>query len=148
MTDVVVADTNALYRVLDTRLSGHEEHRKALGSIRHLVISPLVLGELDYLLSTRAGADSAITALRFIDRYTATRRFEIPDLAPHMSAALAVMEGYRDADNGRGVGLADAMNVALAAAYRTETVFTSDQHFRMMVPLTGHAAFRLLPDDV
>ncbi|SCK35916.1 PIN domain-containing protein [Streptomyces sp. WMMB 322] len=148
MTDVVIADTNALYRLLDPRLAGHEEHRKALGRIRHLVVSPLVLGELDCLVSTRAGAHKAITALRFVDRYVATRRFEIAEIGPHMGTALAVLEGYRDADQGRGVGLADAMNVALAAAYRTDSIFTTDRHFRVMVPLTGHAAFRLLPEDM
>ncbi|MGH3314342.1 MAG: PIN domain-containing protein [Streptomyces sp.] len=148
MTDIVIADTNALYRVLDPRLPGHDEHKKALGTIRHLVISPLVLGELDYLISTRSGADKAITALRFVERYTATRRFEIPHLAPHVGTALAMMEGYSDADQGRGVGLADAMNVALAAAYGTESLLTTDKHFRIMRPLTGHAAFRLLPEDL
>jgi hypothetical protein len=33
-----------------------------------------------------------------------------------VSAALAVAEGYVDADGGKGIGLTDAMNVALAAA--------------------------------
>ncbi|MFZ4278062.1 hypothetical protein ACOZFM_35755 [Streptomyces arboris] len=44
--------------------------------------------------------------------------------------------------------MTDAMNVALAAAYRTEAIFTSDRHFRMVRPLTGHGAFKLLPDDL
>ncbi len=148
MTDVVIADTNALYRLLDPHLAGHEEHKKALGIIRHLVISPLVLGELDYLISTRAGALKAITALRFIERYVATRRFEVAEIAPHMGTALAVLEGYRDADQGQGVDLGDAMNVALAAAYRTDSIFTTDRHFRLMIPLTGHPAFQLLPEDM
>lgn len=146
--DIAIADTNALYRVLDPRLAGHDDHRKALTSIGHLILSPLVLCELDYLISQRAGAERAVAALRFLERYTATKRFEIADVAPHMSTAVAVMEGYRDADQGRGVGLADAMNVALAAAYRTDAVFTTDRHFRMMRPLTGHRSFRLLPDDL
>ncbi|SCF65106.1 hypothetical protein [Streptomyces sp. Cmuel-A718b] len=59
-----------------------------------------------------------------------------------------VAEGYADADGGKGIGLADAMSVALAAAYRAGTIFTSDRHFRMVRPLTGHKAFRLLPEDV
>ncbi|MFJ5897117.1 hypothetical protein ACIQFZ_16930 [Streptomyces sp. NPDC093064] len=42
----------------------------------------------------------------------------------------------------------DAMNVALAAAFRTVDLFTSDRRFRMMRPLTGQPAFRLLPDDL
>jgi hypothetical protein len=40
------------------------------------------------------------------------------------------------------------MNVALAAAYGTAAMFTTDRHFRMVRPLTGHTAFRLLPDDL
>ena len=76
------------------------------------------------------------------------RRFEIPESAPHLRGAMAVMRGYEDADGGKGVGLADAMNVVLAAAFRTADVFTTGRHFRMMRPLTGEEAFRLLPDDV
>ncbi|MFQ6199413.1 hypothetical protein [Streptomyces sp. NPDC000405] len=61
--------------------------------------------------------------------------------------AIAVAEGHRDADGGKGIGMTDAMNVALAAAYGTDLMFTTDRHFRMVRPLTGHPAFRLLPED-
>ncbi|WP_420712516.1 hypothetical protein [Streptomyces sp. CB00316] len=44
--------------------------------------------------------------------------------------------------------MTDATNVALAAAYRTEAIFTSDRRFRMVSPLTGHRALKLLPDDL
>ncbi|NMO36168.1 PIN domain-containing protein [Streptomyces sp. GMY01] len=145
---IAIADTNALYRLLDPRLSGHEAHRKALGSISHLIISPMVLAELDYLIAARAGAEKAVVAARFVERNVATRRFEVPSVSDQLSAAIAVAEGYRDADGGKGVGLTDAMNVALAATYRTEAMFTSDSHFRMIRPLTGHKAFRLLPEDL
>lgn len=145
---IAIADTNALYRLLNPKLTGHEEHKKALAAISHLVISPMVLAELDYLVAARVGARKALTAARFIERNTATRRFEIPPVAAHLSAAIAVAEGYADADGGKGVGLTDAMNVALAAAYRTDVLFTTDRHFRMIRPLTGHTAFHLLPDDL
>lgn len=102
MTDVVIADTNALYHLFDPRLAEHGQHKKVLGTIRHLVISPLLLGELGYLISTKAGAHKAITALRFIERYVATRRFEVAEIAPHLGTAVAVLEGYRDTDQGRG----------------------------------------------
>ncbi|WP_112491188.1 PIN domain-containing protein [Streptomyces bacillaris] len=148
MSLVAIADTNALYRLLDRRLSGHEVHREGLAAISHLVISPFVLAELDYLITTKAGARHALTAARFIERNVATRRFEIPPVGPHLSAAIAVAEGYVDADGGKRIGLTDAMNVALAAAHRTEVIFTSDRRFRMVRPLTGHKAFRLLPDDL
>ncbi|MEV1090528.1 PIN domain-containing protein [Streptomyces microflavus] len=150
MSLVAIADTNALYRLLDPRLTGHEAHKEGLASISHLIISPFVLAELDYLITTKAGARQALVAARFIERNVATRRFEVPPVGVHLSTAIAVAEGYVDADGGKGIGIgmADAMNVALAAAYRTEIIFTSDRHFRMVRPLTGHKAFRLLPDDL
>lgn len=148
MSLIAIADTNALYRLLDRRLSGHEAHREGLAAISHLVISPFVLAELDYLITTKAGARQALTAARFIERNVATRRFEVPPVGAHLSAAIAVAEGYVDADGGKGIGLTDAMNVALAAAHRTEVILTSDRRFRMVRPLTGHKAFRLLPDDL
>ncbi|MGR8007297.1 hypothetical protein [Streptomyces hypolithicus] len=40
------------------------------------------------------------------------------------------------------------MNVALAAAFQTADVFTTDRRLRIMRPLTAHPAFRLLPDDL
>jgi predicted nucleic acid-binding protein len=145
---VAIADTNALYRLLDPNLTGHQQHRKALAAVSHLVISPMVLAELDYLITVRAGTRKALAAARFIERNTATRRFEVPSVSAHLSAAIAVAEGCADADGGKGVGLTDAMNVALAAVYRTDVMFTADRHFRMIRPLTGHPAFRLLPDDL
>lgn len=148
MSLVAIADTNALYRLLDPRLTGHEAHKEGLASISHLIISPFVLAELDYLITTKAGARQALVAARFIERNVAIRRFEVPPVGVHLSTAIAVAEGYVDADGGKGIGMADAMNVALAAAYRTEIIFTSDRHFRMVRPLTGHKAFRLLPDDL
>ena len=96
----------------------------------------------------RAGARKALAAARFIERNVTTRRFEVPPVSPHLSAAIAVAEGYADADGGKGIGLTEAMNVALAAAYRTDALLTTDHHFRMVHPLTGHPAFRLLPDDL
>ncbi len=106
----------------------------------------MVLTELDHLLTARTGARAAGNALDFVAGRAEARRFEIPDTAPHLRAAMAVMRGYADTDGGAGVGLADAMNVALAAAFRTTFLFATDGHFRMMRPLTGEPAFRLLPD--
>ncbi|MGP3985004.1 PIN domain-containing protein [Streptomyces sp. KR80] len=145
---VAIADTNALYRLLAPKEARHLEHRKALESIGHLVVSPMVLAELDYLISERRGARAATTAMEFIARQADARRFEVPNTAPHLNTAIAIMRGYQDAEGGKGVGLTDAMNVALAAAFQTAAMFTTDRHFRMMRPLTGHDAFRLLPDDL
>jgi uncharacterized protein len=145
---VAIADTNALYRLFIPKDPAHSAHRAALARTGHLVVSPMVLTELDYLLTSRIGPAAARNALDFITGQTEARRFEIPDTAPHLRTAMAVMRGYVDADGGAGVGLVDAMNVALAAAFQTADIFTTDGHFRMMRPLTGQPSFRLLPDDL
>lgn len=145
---VAIADINGLYRVLARKDPRHGEHTAALARVGHLVVSPMVLAELDYLMCERSGRRAAGIALDFIAKQADLRRFEIPDVGPHFRTAVSVAEGYRDLDGGRGVGLADAMNVALAAAYRTDAVFTTDTHFRVMRPLTRHDTFRLLPEDL
>lgn len=61
-----------------------------------------------------------------------------------LNTALTVRQQYADLDP----DLADAVTVALAGEYLTDTVLTPDRRdFRAMRPLTGQAAFRLLPDD-
>ncbi|MEV0224160.1 PIN domain-containing protein [Streptomyces sp. NPDC050704] len=145
---VVVADTNTLYRLFTPKDPRHSAHRAALARVGHLVVSPMVLTELDYLLTERVGPKASMNALDFIAGQVESRRFEVPEAAPHLRGAMAVMRGYEDAGGGKGVGLADAMNVVLAAAFQTIDIFTTDRHFRMMRPLTGEAAFRLLPDDI
>lgn len=145
---MAIGDTNALFRVFTASSKDHAEHRAALGRIGHLVVSPMVLAELDYLLTHKIGASAAATALDFIAKRVDAKRFEVPSVQPHLHTARAVMSGYRDLGRGNGVGLADAMNVALAAHYRTPHFFTSDIHFRITRPLDAHEAFVLLPEDL
>jgi predicted nucleic acid-binding protein len=73
-------------------------------------------------------------------------RFQVPDIgAETLATAVAVISRYADLD----LDLADAVSVALAADYRTDAVLTLDRRdFRAVRPLTPHAAFRLLPDDL
>ncbi|MDI3405919.1 PIN domain-containing protein [Streptomyces cavernicola] len=144
---VAIGDTNALFRLFTATSKGHAEHRACLGRVGHLVVSPMVLAELDYLLTERISAQAASAALEFITRRIDGKRFEVPAVQPHLHTARAVMDGYRNLDGGSGIGLTDAMNVALAAHYRTADMFTSDAHFRVVRPLDGHSAFRLLPED-
>ncbi|MEV4227081.1 PIN domain-containing protein [Streptomyces bobili] len=145
---VAIADTNGIYRVLAKQDPRHAEHAAALARVGHLVISPLVLAELDYLISEKSGSRAAGIALDFIGKQADLQRFEIPDVGPHFRTAVSVAQAYQDLGGGKGVGLTDAMNAALAAAYRTDAVFTTDKRFRVMRPLTRHDAFRLLPDDL
>jgi predicted nucleic acid-binding protein len=142
---VAVVDAGPLIAAFNDQDSEHLACRKALKSVGHAVISPVVLAEVDYRLMTGISPRAAQTALRYIADMAAVGRFEVPEVGPHLHAAHAVAETYLDFP----LGLADAMNVVLAREFRTEVMVTLDRkHFRAITPLTGHAAFRLLPDDL
>jgi uncharacterized protein len=140
---VAIADTSALIALFNATDRNHELVRTGIGRVGHLVVSPCVLTELDYLIATRSGRGPARAALAYINGRVATGRWEVPSIAPNLVAAHTLLGDYPS------IGLADAMNVVLAMAYNTDVVATMDRrHFRMIRPLTRHDSFRLLPDDV
>lgn len=101
MSLAVIAGTDALYRLPGPDLTGHQEHKEALATVSRLIISPMVPAELDCLITARAGTRKALAAARFIERNTATRRFDVPAVHAHVSAAIAAAEGCADA-GGKG----------------------------------------------
>ncbi|MEU5100021.1 PIN domain-containing protein [Streptomyces sp. NPDC020996] len=139
---VLIADTSGLFAYYDGTDPEHKACRAAVASAAHLVITPLVLAELDYLLTARVGPDAAHAALTHVRDRVAVRRYAVPEVEPHLSTALVTMRRYPQ------IGLTDTMNIVMAAEYRTDGVLTLDRrHFRTVRPLTGHPAFRLWPDD-
>jgi uncharacterized protein len=140
---VAIADTSALIAFFNKTDKHHAATRKGIAQAGHLVVSPCVLAELDYLVSTRQGPPAAGAIVRYIAGRVAAGRWEAPGIGQLLLAAHAVLGDYP------GVGLTDAMNVVLAREFRTDVIATFDQrHFRMIRPLTRHGSFRLLPDDV
>src|SRR6266700_3109825 len=132
---VVIADTSALIAFFNETDAHHAAVRAGIAQTGHLVVSPYVLTELDYLVATRQGPGPAAAALEYI-----AGRWEVPGIAPMLLAAHAVLGDYPP------IGLADAMNVVLAREFRTDVIATLDhRHFRVVRPLTPHSAFRLLP---
>ena len=146
MTDVLpvaVADTSALIALFNQADKQHSAVRKGIAQVGHLVVSPCVLTELDYLVATRQGPHAAGAILSYIAGRVAAGRWEVPAIGPLLLAAHAVLDDYPP------IGLADAMNVVLAREFRTDVIATLDyRHFRVIRPLTPHGAFRLLPEDV
>ena len=140
---VLIADTSGLYAYYDGGDPEHKECRAAVASAAHLVVTPLVLAELDHLLSTRISPEAAQGALAHVRDRVAVRRYAVPEIEPHLSSALVTMRRYPQ------IGLTDTMNVVMAAKYHTDAILTLDRrHFRVVRPLTGHTAFRLWPDDL
>ena len=144
-TAVAIADTGALLAYYKGDEADHEACRKALATVGHLVVPPMVLAELDYLVTSHLGAKTAMSVLGHIADKVAIGRYEIPEVGAHLHAARAVMQSYVDL----AIGLTDAMNVVLARDFRTmpcsrSTAGTSARYIRS--PRTVRS--RLLPDDM
>ena len=139
---VLIADTSALIAFFNNADKQHGAVRDGIALAGHLVVSPCVLAELDYLVATRQGPSAAAAILSYIASRVAAGRWEVPGIGSHLLAAHAVLHEYT------GIGLTDAMNVVLAREFRTDVIATFNyRHFRVIRPLTPHSAFRLLPAD-
>jgi uncharacterized protein len=82
----------------------------------------------------------------FIIAQTRRERFLIPHVTLELlQTARNVQRQYESLN----LDLADAVNVALSAEYRTISILTLDRRdFRTIRPLTPQPAFRLYPDDL
>src|SRR6266851_2408609 len=138
---MIVCDTSAVLAAY-----GHDEVRREevlrtlKGEAEPLIMSPFVLGELDYLVASRANVEAELRVLDDV----ANGAYSLAEFTRHdVAQAAGVVRQYRDLN----VGLADASIVVLAARYNTTRVLTFDQrHFRAMKPLHA-ASFTLLPAD-
>jgi predicted nucleic acid-binding protein len=141
---ILLADTSGLIAYFDADTPEHQDCRRILDEVALVVVSPMVLTELDHLARRRFGDHARDQILDFVFDQVERIRFAVPEIRPEiLAAARAVLKQYR----GLSLDLADAVTVALADEYDTNRVFTLDRKdFRAMRPLAG-GAFMLLPDD-
>lgn len=138
----LVADTSGILAAIDVRHDTHQRCLNAIVGADAVLVSPMVLAEVDYMVTTRFGVKAA---LGFLDDVIAGV-YEVARVeSPEMVAARAVMSTYADSN----IGLTDAMNVVLADRCGTDRILTLDQrHFRVVRPLSAaRSSFRLLPFD-
>ena len=138
---MIVLDTSGLLAAIDGSQRQHAEAAAALrASSGPLLLSPFVLAELDYLLSTRVSQDAAVALL---DQVAAGAYRLEPMAADDIARASEIVVQYRDLN----LGLADASLVVLAERHGTLDVLTLDErHFRAITGLGGRP-FRILPAD-
>ncbi|MDT3398878.1 PIN domain-containing protein [Streptomyces sp. B1866] len=143
---VVVADTSALLAAADADHPDMAASLHVLESAGLVVLSPLILAEADHLMRRVGGPGLRDGFLDSVVSEARRGRFHLPEVTPDILAqARGLMRRYTDLD----LDLADAVNVVLASAYRTDAVLTLDRRdFRAIRPLTAHKAFRVLPDDL
>lgn len=143
---ILVADTSGLIAASDKNAPESADCKAVLAQAGKTVVSPLVLTEVDHLAKARFGSGARTALIDFIIFQARRGRFHIPEITIDMAeTARKVLRKYA----GLGMDLADGVNVALAAEYRTCCVLTLDRRdFRAIRPLTPHPAFQLLPDDM
>ncbi len=139
---MILLDTSGLLAAIDAGQRSHTAAAEALTASRPpRLLSPFVLAELDYLLSTRVGGSAQLALLAEVARETyRLEEFSSDDV----DRARAIIERYSDLD----LGLADASIVVLAGRHNTRDVLTLDErHFRAVRAPRGRR-FRLLPADL
>ena len=141
MSETLICDTSGLLAALDR---DDPDHGACVAVLERrsgpLLVSPLVLAELDYLARSRLGPDAART---LADDVAAGAYDLAPLAATDIADCVAVDRAYGDL----GLGLTDASLVILAARAGTRSLLTLDErHFRVVRPNQG-GAFHLLPTD-
>lgn len=138
---MILLDSSGLFAALvDTEVHYESARAPSSRASRPFVLSPFVLGEVDYLLTSSAGVDPELALLEDV----AAGAYELASFdGDDVAAGRELIERYRDL----GVGLADASIVVLAGRYGTDLVLTLDErHFRALRAPSGRP-FTLLPAD-
>ncbi|NNH73180.1 PIN domain-containing protein [Nocardia uniformis] len=143
---MVIADTSGLIAAFDTSSPESDGAFRVLGEAGLVVLSPLVLAEVDHVARRALGSRVAIEMIEDLTAQARTAHFEIAVITTDvLDQANAVRKLYTDLR----LDLTDAVSVALAADYETDAILTLDRRdFRALTPLTQHKAFRVLPDDL
>jgi predicted nucleic acid-binding protein len=138
---MMLLDTSGLLAAIDR---SQRRHAVAAAAVRAhpgpYLLSPFVLAELDYLVSTRVSQAASLALLAQVAG--GVYRLE-PMAAADVEAAAGVIARYADLS----LGLADASLVVLAERHGTHDLLTLDErHFRA-VRGPGGRPFRILPAD-
>ena len=138
----LVADSGGIYGLYDRRDSAHGRIRTVLERERDPIVIPaVILGELDYLLRVRLGAQALLQFLSDLD----SGAFLLEAVTPHdLLRCRALLMKYADLD----IGLCDASVVAVAERLGTDRILTVDERdFRAIRSVRGKP-FRLFPADL
>lgn len=137
---MIVLDTSVVVAFMNRRDGDHERVAAWMETVgEDLLTTPLIVAEIDHLVTRGGGSDAAMA----FHEDLASGAYLVEWWPEAVTVTVTVAREHRD------IGLADASLLALAARLRTTRVATLDErHFRAVRPLTGEAAFALLPADV
>ncbi|WP_431949615.1 PIN domain-containing protein [Nocardia lijiangensis] len=142
---ILIGDTSGLVAAFNASDPDHEPARAVLQQAALTCVSPLVLLEIEHVLTRNVNRDAAYGVNDWLLAQERTGRIEIPEVS---AAVLRTARKVQHQYIALRLDLTDATNIALAESYETADVLTLDRRdFRAVTPLTCHDAFRVLPDD-
>ncbi|MFG2895420.1 type II toxin-antitoxin system VapC family toxin [Streptomyces sp. NPDC048248] len=123
---MAVVDTCVWLAAYNRKDDHHDAAVNALATPRILVVSPLVLDELDHLLTSRAGEHIAVEAVTRIGALARTGALQIASVDGRLlGEAEALMRTYM----GHKLGLTDCVNAALAWRLNRPAILSMDHHY-------------------
>ncbi len=143
---IVIGDTSGLVSALNADDPGQAAARSALKQASATVVSPLVIAEIEHIMTRNIGRNAAHDAIDWLLAQERSTRILVPESGARILRRARIIQGRYAPLR---LDLADSVNVVLAADYETDCILTLDRRdFRAIRPLTHHPAFRLLPDDL
>ena len=138
---MIVVDTSVVVAYMNAADDYHAPVADWLdGAEDDLATTPLIIAEVDHLVDARGGP----TARQALYRDLVAGAYLVEWWPGAITPVVKAAERYVDT----GLGLADASLVVLAERLETIEIATLDErHFRVVRPLAGGKAFRLLPAD-
>lgn len=144
---IAVVDTCVLLAAYNRKDDQHQAAVEALGRPRILVVSPLVLCELDHLLHDRVGERAALEATK---RLAALGRLGHVQIAQVNGALLTEAEKLMETYFGHALGLTDTVNAALTWRLQRPVILSFDHHYAdILAPRTpAEARIEVVPGPV
>ena len=136
---MIVVDTSVLLAYFHARDPAHDRVAELFddASLTY-VVSPMVVAELDYLVTTRLGVAAELQMLRELT----SGAYEMPSLSLlDLLDCQAIIERHAPLP----IGVTDASLVVLADRYETVDIATFDRRHFSVLRRSDGAAFRLLP---
>lgn len=145
----LIADTGGIVAAMNTAEPDHDRFLATLESASTAVITPLVIAEVHYLLSTVGAHEAAHDFLHDLAGGFYEVANPLPDDYSVASTLIKRYEGRMERKRRKpgSLDLADAMNIVIAKRYATNVLLATDQDYRTAVPLSGHHYFVILPQD-
>lgn len=138
----LIVDTGGLLSVFDGKQEDHGLFLEAVQSSRGpLLVSPLILAELDHLILDRYGRQAELAAIEEIEAAYQVEGIEEEDL----NRTRELLTRYTDLTT---FDLADASCVVLAERHSCFDILTTDQRDFRTVAGRGGQHFRILPYDL